>query len=61
MKLRQQTGIVNDKFLKKDFEDRKKTIENLTEELDRLRERHMHLTADIEKANKARLKSYEYA
>ena len=51
-RLKQLTGIVNDNFLKEDYEKRKEEIAQLKQEIERLKEEHMRLGANIQKANR---------
>ena len=41
--LKQQTGIVNDDFLKKDYADRKMEIQRLKDEIELLKQHHQRL------------------
>jgi hypothetical protein len=50
-RLKQETGIVNDKFLKEDFDMRKDEISLLTKDIEQLKKHHEQLTQIIEKAN----------
>ena len=50
-KLRQQTGIVNKKPLKKDFDKRAEDIHSLSERIIGLEDYHSRLTKIIERAN----------
>ena len=54
-RLRQLTGIVNNDYLKEDFEARKKEIIELTDAIEQLEKQHHMLNAIIEEANRIQL------
>jgi len=54
-KLRQQTGIVNKKSLKTDYDRREEEIRSLSERIIGLEEYHSRLTKIIERANQVQM------
>jgi len=56
LKLKQQTGIVNNKELSVDFEKRAIEINNLEEKIKILQVQHSRLTRVIEQANEIQMK-----
>lgn len=54
-KLKQQTGIVNKKSLKTDYDNREEEIRSLSERIIGLEEYHSRLTKIIERANQVQM------
>ncbi len=54
-KLRQQTGIVNKKSLKTDYDRRAEEIQSVSERIIGLEEYHSRLTKVIERANQVQM------
>ena len=59
-KLKQQTGIVNDKWLTQDYNERQETVKQLRSEIEQLKAHHEHLTSIIEEANRAQMRAYAH-